>query len=1512
MSNLYSRYKTVKSSSLFDFMVNREMTHEDPFHKNTTKNSVYDPYPAGTALRTILFVFETAPKIYDKKKFGEEASTGYVPGSVLPTTIAEYFKNIFDISVSYHLFDFLDKDIAAVTRLGGVKPNRLPDKISLRKLLTKTKFVFTAFADTYINQDSNYAYHEKFENSVTRFEKTITHYKPDIVVMLGVNVFEIVVHPELSDKTFSSTMSNTTVKTGSLLGRLLHCKLFEHSCYVVPTIDIQKAAYGVKATHYSYLGGVQARLLASVLLGADVYSLSALPTISVAGNLGYSTLFDAKKHKAILVDTYAKFSALLQKLKEQPYIAIDTETANLNRVKNKLLTIQFAYNSRVGYVIPFQHFETPFDKNDLDRMKDELRNFFEGDNKNKYHIYTNAQFDLTVLRNSLGVRFFYNKLWDIFAGEYSIDENFKVLNTTLKYWYYSLLNIATFYGCDIYHQTEFGKEHRTTIETAPLNQALLTYCALDVTVPLAIHLCQKEIAKRLDYPEYESIVTDQIGDMLQNFSCMEYTGIEVDVDYLFMLKGKDSAISKEIMKQESEILATKAAQKANDILIKNSGVPSRGLFGGKAKPQLLSLRKKEHLDLLFFDALNLQQKDVGKSGKKKIDSAFQKKYSDVPEVKMFTELSQAKKLSSAYVNQMLKFWDTIEDFRGDRRIRANYSFVAVITGRISASKPNLQQIPSRSVLGKTIKRLFVASKGRLFIKADFCLTGSTLIATSEGLVRLDSLCKNRTVGSTETLQGISVLGAKGKAPAASCTYTGFKSTLRITAKSGNSISCTGNHKILVLRDGRLQWVEAENCILGDYLCVPSQQMVRETKLKLSLSDPIELNRNNSTGYTNVCKDKNTYFVKIKNGESYDIIRGRFKTAEDAAKARDNYYVSHGISGNRSKVELLRPLEMSPDLAYILGCIVSDGYITTHEKHNHLFFYNTDTAFLDRFIQCLFNVFGYQASRSCIGLKGDTKNHNGATFTHTKDFWSVRVRSNQIVTWLVELGVYSQHGRKNGKTQSHYQHVPWSILQADKKSQMAFLAAYLEADGGIRNSTHNICWHSTSYKVICGLRAILNSHGFITSLTGVQCNTKSLHLGRDDSQLFWKEIEPFMVSKKLDAYVGGRTSRLGKLPSKYVTYWKSKGIDMLKVQKKGYFFTPIIDIRDNGKHHVYDLTVDAEHSPSFTANGIIVHNCAHEVRNWGIVSKDEKVAETFQHGYDLRKDYRSKPNADLAKKIEYEGDVHKLNASFFFGVKVEDVTKELRNAVKGVIFGLIYGMAATKMSGLIKRTMEETQKIIKQFEERFPVGFKWFKTTHDLAKKACYVASPLGRRRNLFGYLVPESSPESNSIHASMNRRAVNSIVQGFASDQAMIGARIIEKLKFKRLKHTGYLPDIKVCNMVHDSVEVETSYEDFMLGLRYVDYALTGGVRRVVEKRGNFGFNVDLEIDFELGCNLRDMKGWDRSLSSLKKILVESLEIQKNELHHDVDVDKTLKLIFSKRKSDGPDWLKTQVDDRFV
>ena len=65
-------------------------------------------------------------------------------------------------------------------------------------------------------------------------------------------------------------------------------------------------------------------------------------------------------------------------------------------------------------------------------------------------------------------------------------------------------------------------------------------------------------------------------------------------------------------------------------------------------------------------------------------------------------------------------------------------------------------------------------------------------------------------------------------------------------------------------------------------------------------------------------------------------------------------------------------------------------------------------------------------------------------------------------------------------------------------------------------------------------------------------------------------------------------------------------------------------------------------------------------------------------------------------------------------------------------------------------------------------------------------------------------------------------------------------------------------------------------------------------------------VDFEIGPALSEMHKWDFSVPQLEEIVEKSLVFQRDELKRDIDVKKTMKIVFS-QKQDMPQWMRNQI-----
>jgi hypothetical protein len=94
--------------------------------------------------------------------------------------------------------------------------------------------------------------------------------------------------------------------------------------------------------------------------------------------------------------------------------------------------------------------------------------------------------------------------------------------------------------------------------------------------------------------------------------------------------------------------------------------------------------------------------------------------------------------------------------------------------------------------------------------------------------------------------------------------------------------------------------------------------------------------------------------------------------------------------------------------------------------------------------------------------------------------------------------------------------------------------------------------------------------------------------------------------------------------------------------------------------------------------------AHEVRMWSVVSRDLALADVFRKGQELRQQWIKNPTPENKEAIKKDGDVHILNVKRFFK-KIVDKSHPLRDAVKAVVFGVIYGKGPKTLGDDTKKT-----------------------------------------------------------------------------------------------------------------------------------------------------------------------------------------------------------------------------------
>jgi len=212
------------------------------------------------------------------------------------------------------------------------------------------------------------------------------------------------------------------------------------------------------------------------------------------------------------------------------------------------------------------------------------------------------------------------------------------------------------------------------------------------------------------------------------------------------------------------------------------------------------------------------------------------------------------------------------------------------------------------------------------------------------------------------------------------------------------------------------------------------------------------------------------------------------------------------------------------------------------------------------------------------------------------------------------------------------------------------------------------------------------------------------------------------------------------------------------------------------------------------------------------------------------------------------DIHLSTAARVTGLPESEVTKEIRKVVgKPINFGFLYGMGWRKFIHTAFSnygsvfTEEEAQNARKAYFELYPKLLPWHARQRRLVNEYGRVVSPLGRIRHL-----PDIYSPDQGVRAEAERQAINSPVQGFASDMAVISMIETNRL-FKKYKIQGHC-----LGLVHDAINYEVRDDHLKSALPILKDTMEN--MDLVYKK--FGTVVDIPIiaDVSVGQHWGDKK----------------------------------------------------------
>ena len=130
--------------------------------------------------------------------------------------------------------------------------------------------------------------------------------------------------------------------------------------------------------------------------------------------------------------------------------------------------------------------------------------------------------------------------------------------------------------------------------------------------------------------------------------------------------------------------------------------------------QEFNINSTKQLGKVLFEDLKLPVQKKKKSGYSTDVEVLEKLREEHPVIEEILDYRQLVKLNSTYVEGMLPYIN-----EKTKRIHSYFHQTVTSTGRISSAEPNLQNIPTRFELGKSLRKVFKPENGNIFIDADY-------------------------------------------------------------------------------------------------------------------------------------------------------------------------------------------------------------------------------------------------------------------------------------------------------------------------------------------------------------------------------------------------------------------------------------------------------------------------------------------------------------------------------------------------------------------------------------------------------------------------------------------------------------------------------------------------------------------------------------------------------------------------------------------------------------------------
>ena len=383
--------------------------------------------------------------------------------------------------------------------------------------------------------------------------------------------------------------------------------------------------------------------------------------------------------EAITLDTEEKLNAVIDGMESDVIVAFDTETTGLDTKVAKMVGFSFCTATDKAYYVPIGHNylgveEQVYIDDAIVSLKKLLKHKVVGQN---------LKFDLSLLYN-----------------QYDFEEITPYADTMIMAW---LSDPGSKVGLDALAKKFFKYEMKPFKEMVKKGEDFSAVAIDDATFYAAedawmTYLLYGAIKKKMELGSLTHLLNEAKNveyPFMNVLMRMERLGIKINPSKLLELQ---KTLSEDLATLTQEIYALSGSE--------------------------FNIRSTQQLGVVLFQQIGLKGGKKTKTGYSTNEAVLSSLVGEHPIIEKILEYREYQKILSTYVDPLLKLAKADEH----SRIYTSFGQTGTATGRLSSRDPNLQNIPVRSALGRSVREAFVAKEGYKLVSIDYSQIELRLLA----------------------------------------------------------------------------------------------------------------------------------------------------------------------------------------------------------------------------------------------------------------------------------------------------------------------------------------------------------------------------------------------------------------------------------------------------------------------------------------------------------------------------------------------------------------------------------------------------------------------------------------------------------------------------------------------------------------------------------------------------------------------------------------------------------------